>query len=116
MSGRIRVRSRSHSSFGVGTASRSRSPDFGAHPQSKLSELVDSCAVITGPAIGVVAELHDRMPVIVPKSGYARWLDLDAEEVADLLGVTEADLMSYVVSTLVNRATNDNPTCIKPIS
>jgi putative SOS response-associated peptidase YedK len=39
-------------------------------------------AVITTDANELVADIHDRMPVIVAPSDYARWLDLDAREQA----------------------------------
>src|SRR6202044_3229587 len=37
-------------------------------------EVIDCCAIITGEATGVGTGLHDWMPLIVPPSGYARWL------------------------------------------
>jgi hypothetical protein len=38
---------------------------------SSVGEVIESCAVITRDAEGPVAELHDRMPVILPPSSYA---------------------------------------------
>jgi putative SOS response-associated peptidase YedK len=38
--------------------------------------------VITGDAKGPLIELHDRMPLIVPVAGYAKWLDPRATDLA----------------------------------
>jgi putative SOS response-associated peptidase YedK len=49
---------------------------------------IDSCAILTTEANERVALVHDRMPVIVAREDYARWLDPaleDPAELADLL-------------------------------
>jgi putative SOS response-associated peptidase YedK len=74
-------------------------------------EVLDSCAVLTGPAHGVVAQVHDRMPIIVPASAYARWIDGDVKDVADLLVPSAEGLVAYAVSTIVNSPTNDDSRC-----
>jgi putative SOS response-associated peptidase YedK len=43
--------------------------------QSPKGETVESCAIITTHANTIVAKLHDRMPVILPKDCYGLWLD-----------------------------------------
>ncbi len=75
----------------------------------------DACAVITADAIGTVAELHDRMPVIVPSASYARWLDPNGTGLAELLRPTAEDLVAYPVSPRVNSPANDDPRCIEPM-
>ncbi len=79
-------------------------------------QVIDSCAVITGDAKGPLTELHDRMPLIVPVAGYARWLDPRGTDLADLLVPTAERLVAYPVSTLVNSPANDDPRCIEPIA
>jgi putative SOS response-associated peptidase YedK len=79
-------------------------------------EIIDSCAVVTGDAKGVVAEVHDRMPLIVPAVGYTRWLDPGEKQLADLLVPTAEALVSYPVSTLVNSPANDDPRCVEPVA
>ncbi len=79
-------------------------------------ESVDSCAVITGEAQGVVVGLHDRMPLIVPTVGYARWVDPSGRDLADLLVPSAAGLVTYPVSTLVNSPANDDARCIEPVA
>ena len=78
-------------------------------------ELIDSCAVITAEAKGVVAGLHDRMPIIVPPTGYARWLDVHVQDVTDLLGPRADGLIAYAVSMLVNSPQNEDPRCVEPV-
>jgi putative SOS response-associated peptidase YedK len=79
-------------------------------------EVVDCCAVITGDAKGAVAELHDRMPLIVPAAGYARWLDPDRGDLADLLVPSGDGLVAYPVSAFVNSPDNDDRRCIEPLA
>ena len=69
-----------------------------------------SCTVITTGPNELMADLHDRMPVILAPEDYAQWLgtgkDADAKEIEQLLHLIrpfEAELMeAYPVSTKVN--------------
>jgi putative SOS response-associated peptidase YedK len=82
----------------------------------RYSEIVDACAIITGPANGVVAALRDRMPLVVPSPGYDRWLSHEART-PELLKLVETDagtLISYPVNPIVNSAQNDDPRCAEP--
>jgi putative SOS response-associated peptidase YedK len=45
-----------------------------------------TCTVLTEPATGAVAELHDRMPVVVPRASYSRWIDCAGLDAAGALG------------------------------
>src|SRR5215472_9933854 len=42
---------------------------------SRDGEVVESCTVLTTDAKGVVADLHDRMPVVLEPGFYGAWLD-----------------------------------------
>lgn len=44
-----------------------------------------SCTIITGSPNEKIAEIHDRMPVILPPSAWDRWLDPELDDL-DLLG------------------------------
>ncbi len=75
--------------------------------------------IITTGANAVVAPVHDRMPVILPREAYDPWLD---PRPADLRALTRwlvpcADdlLVADRVSSLVNAATRDEPACIEPV-
>jgi putative SOS response-associated peptidase YedK len=77
-------------------------------------EIVDACAIITGEARGVVGDVHDRMPLVLPKAECARWLDPKATNLTDLLATSPSELVMHPVSTLVNSPANDDPRCIEP--
>jgi putative SOS response-associated peptidase YedK len=76
-----------------------------------------SAAVITTAATGGLAEIHDRMPVMVDEKDWGRWLSpsaLDAREVAALVGSAAADrLVLRSVSSRVNSAANEGPDLIE---
>jgi len=75
-----------------------------------------SCAVITGEPNPLVAPIHDRMPVIIEPSDYARWLAPGAvapEVLDELLHPAPPEPYAlYPVSPLVNSPENDSPQCV----
>jgi putative SOS response-associated peptidase YedK len=81
-------------------------------------EAVDTFTLLTRPAQGAVAALHDRMPLIVDPPGYAAWLDRAAADPAALLaGLPEAlgpRLVTRPVDTRVNDVHHDDPACLAP--
>ncbi len=88
------------------------------HWQGNDSTVIDSCTIITTEPNALMAELHHRMPVILSRKDYARWLDPGlqrTEELQSLLNPCASEKMiAYEVSTLVNRATNETHACIEP--
>ena len=79
---------------------------------------LDSCAIVTTAANGVVAAIHDRMPVVLPPEAYAMWLDPDADPgvLKSLLGPMAGNWLETVpVSTRVNNVANDDAACAEPI-
>lgn len=81
----------------------------------RTADGAESCAIITGAAQGVVAPLHDRMPVIVPQEGIARWLDASERNPSDLLAPSAAELVSHPVSMAVNNPAADDASLIEPL-
>lgn len=80
---------------------------------------IATCALLTTTPSGDVSFIHDRMPVIVPTTDYALWLDpcspLDA--VAALLGPSpDGSLAALAVSTRVNDARNEGRDLIAPLT
>jgi putative SOS response-associated peptidase YedK len=75
--------------------------------------VVRTFAIITSRPNDQMAGLHDRMPVIVPDHAWARWLDPDLEDPAELHGLLEpsddVELRIWPVSPLVNNVRNDGP-------
>ena len=82
------------------------------HPQS--GEWIRTFAVITVPANALVGQIHDRMPLILPKSAYERWLGVEPDP-HDLLTPFPAELMvMWPVSTRVNSPDNDDASLLDP--
>jgi putative SOS response-associated peptidase YedK len=81
-------------------------------------ERLDSCTIITTGANALVAPVHDRMPVIVPRALESAWIDpaLTPAEVDAMLVAYPADHMEAAeASTLVNSARNDGPELLDPL-
>lgn len=77
-----------------------------------------SFTIITGPPNSLVKPIHDRMPVVLDERTYDGWLDplMSAEGARALLEVPPVgDWRGVPVSSHVNKATHDDPTCIEPI-
>jgi putative SOS response-associated peptidase YedK len=79
---------------------------------------IKSATIITTEPNSVVSRLHNRMPVILKRSDYERWLDpaeRTPDELQDLLTAYPAEEMAFhPVSTLVNSPANNVPECILP--
>jgi putative SOS response-associated peptidase YedK len=77
---------------------------------------LDTCTIITTTPNKLVAELHDRMPAILPPAHFGEWLQpepLAAERLQGLLRPHSAEGMeAYPVSTHVNSPRNDDQECI----
>ena len=84
------------------------------------NEAVVSCAIVVTDANEMMAEIHQRMPVIIARADYARWLDpslSDPGEIAKLLVPYPADEMrAYPVSTRVNSAKNEGVELVQPVA
>lgn len=79
---------------------------------------LNSCTILTTTANTLVAAAHDRMPVILARDDYRRWLDPDTpgQALDELFVPFPPDLMTaFPVSRLVNSPANDTPTCIRPL-
>lgn len=83
------------------------------------SELL-SCTIITTEPNQLVADLHNRMPVILPEDKYPLWLEtgeVNTKQLKSILVPYPAEEMSYYpVSTYVNNPANESPICIERIS
>lgn len=78
-----------------------------------------TCTIITTPAQGPLAEVHDRMPLLLPRSAWERWLDPAVADPADLLvpwdRVRGEQLDVRPVSTVVNKADNNGPELLRRV-
>ncbi|MFF2085753.1 SOS response-associated peptidase [Nocardia sp. NPDC058176] len=72
-----------------------------------------SCTILTTDAVGALTDIHDRMPLPMPREHWAAWLDPDHPAPADLLAPPSAELVAGItarpVSTLVNNVRNNGP-------
>lgn len=79
-------------------------------------EQVRTCSIVTGEPNGFVAEIHNRMPVILSESVWSDWLAQDVQDrgtLERLLAVYPEELVSgHPVSTLVNKVANNFAECI----
>lgn len=82
------------------------------------AEPVESFTIITTDANEMMANLHDRMPVIVPESEHVGWLDPKNEKTDALRKLLRpypaAEMRAYPVSLRVNNVKNDGPELIEP--
>ena len=77
--------------------------------------VVRSCTIVTCPPNALVAEVHDRMPVILAPADHARLLDAAAGDGRSLLRPCPAEwLEALPVSPRVNSPANDDPECLAP--
>jgi putative SOS response-associated peptidase YedK len=66
-----------------------------------------TCAVVTTEAVGPLAEIHDRMPLILPVQAWETWLDPDCDDPGELLAPPAAELVHALELRPVSTAVND---------
>ncbi|MBV6684654.1 SOS response-associated peptidase [Bacillus sp. JRC01] len=79
-----------------------------------------TCTIITTTPNALTEDVHDRMPVILKRTDYARWLDPSnqaVDELKSLLVPYPAEEMElYAVSELVNSPKNDVADVLSPLN
>lgn len=79
---------------------------------------IASAAIVTVAANETLAPIHHRMPVILPETDWAAWLDVEgvkAEAAARLLQPLPGALMeAYRISTRVNKVKEDDAMLLDP--
>lgn len=77
-----------------------------------------SYCVLTTTAAGVVADIHDRMPVIIRPEHYAAWLDPQIHDAATVMMLAVPypieRLAAYAVTTRVNRPSEEGAALLEP--
>jgi putative SOS response-associated peptidase YedK len=80
---------------------------------------LETCTILTTTPNQLVADIHDRMPVILPPASYDLWLDPGFRDLAatrEMLKPYDAGQMRrYPVSPRVNNVSNDDPRCSQSI-
>lgn len=74
-----------------------------------------SCTILTTQAKGAIADIHQRMPVIIRPEHYDLWLGELEERKALLESLDEPELQSHAVSRAVNSPRNNNADLMNPI-
>jgi putative SOS response-associated peptidase YedK len=76
-----------------------------------------SCTIITTDAVGELAEIHDRMPLMLAQADWDAWLNPDAELDPELLARPPdmREIQMREVSTLVNSVRNNSPELLQPV-
>jgi putative SOS response-associated peptidase YedK len=77
-----------------------------------------SCAIVTTAARGRMAEIHERMPVMLPPQLWETWLSAEPQEAehlqATLAALGTPRLEAYTITDRVNHVRNDGPELIEP--
>jgi putative SOS response-associated peptidase YedK len=83
-------------------------------------EEIHTFTIITKDADGLVAQLHNRMPVILDRDLEDAWLDTEITSTSDVLGILERSagviLDAYPVSRMVNKPSVDGKELIQPMA
>lgn len=82
-------------------------------------ELLLSATIVTVTAQGALAEIHDRMPLVLDQHSWERWLDPSAAGPVELLEPTDEARREHLelrpVSTEVNNVKHNAADLLKPV-
>ncbi len=81
-------------------------------------EVVRSCTIITCAANAALAPIHDRMPVILDRAHWARWLGDEQAKRPDILKLLKPfppeRMRAYRIGQRVNNVRNDDAALLEP--
>jgi putative SOS response-associated peptidase YedK len=82
------------------------------------SQPLVTCSVLTMDAVDQLAEVHDRMPVLLPPDSWNAWLDPDSKDASSLIVPPSQEFLAALelraVSTAVNSVRNNGPELMAP--
>ena len=88
--------------------------------KSPEGQWMRSCSIITTGPNALMEQVHNRMPVILPRDDEELWIAPGVADATPLLGLLKpldaSEMDAYEVSTLVNSAYNDVPDCIARVA
>jgi putative SOS response-associated peptidase YedK len=92
-------------------------------PANEYPDGLVTATVLTTDAVGPLAQIHDRMPLVLPPEAWDAWLDPDRhsddEEVASLITPPSLELVERLelrpVSALVNSVRNNGPQLLEAL-
>lgn len=80
-------------------------------------QTITTCTIVTSPSAGALADIHDRMPLVLPRTAWQRWLDTSVDDPADLLVPWDEARGEHLelrpVDTAVNSVDNNGPDLIR---
>ncbi len=89
------------------------------HWEKPDQEPIDSCVLLTTEPNELLAQIHNRMPVILDPKDYDLWLDPDVQEgdrLKPLLHPFPPEQMTYYpVNLRVNNPRHDDRLCVEPL-
>jgi putative SOS response-associated peptidase YedK len=88
--------------------------------KSETGQDIQCAAIITREAVGKLATIHSRMPVMMPRERWEHWLDPQEREIGRAIAIMniphpDQGLRAYPISTRVNVVANNGPDLIKEI-
>jgi putative SOS response-associated peptidase YedK len=87
--------------------------------RSPEGQIIESCTILTTTPNALVADLHDRIPVIVKPAKWDVWLDPDVKDFELIRGILkpyDAEFMRrYPVNRKLNNSKIDDPESAAPI-
>jgi putative SOS response-associated peptidase YedK len=92
----------------AGLWSRWRNPDDGMP--------IDSYAILTGGALGVVGEIHDRQPHVLPPDLWQGWLEATVPQALELLVPAPLPVRYDPVGPAVGNVRNDDARLVHPVA
>jgi putative SOS response-associated peptidase YedK len=89
--------------------------------RSPAGETVRSATIVTCAPNGLVAELHDRMPVVLPPSVWSTWLGEESVDSPGTLKMLLApfpahEMVMWPVDKRVGNVKNNDPALIEPVA
>lgn len=89
-------------------------------PSVGNADPIVSCTIITAEANGDIGQVHDRMPLVLPRDEWAEWLDRDNHDGDGLQALLRPPrlglLVGHPVSDRVNSVRNDDSSLIEKAS
>jgi putative SOS response-associated peptidase YedK len=88
------------------------------HWHSPDGSEIKSATIITTTPNEMMASIHDRMPVILPREAHTQWIDPAPQFPVSLNGLLvpypASEMEAYPISPLVNTPANDRPEVLQP--
>jgi len=78
-------------------------------------EWIRTFAIITVPSNELVGRIHDRMPAILVRDSYDRWLGKEPDPHDLLITYPSEPMRMRPISKRVNKPENDDPAILEPV-